>query len=143
MGSPAREEAADREVSTSEAEGLDDSMMEAQAAAEKPPVMLSTKAAMALLAKKKKMMAREAFSKKLQRMGVKPSKALDYKKQQVVLAVGQERNRIIERDEFKKIRSLQLKEGTAKTQLENAPPLPKSEKKPSKAILDTEESEKI
>ena len=31
---------------------------------------LSAKAAMAQLAKKKKMMAREAFSKKLQRLGV-------------------------------------------------------------------------
>ena len=102
-------------------------------------MQLSAKAAMAQLAKKKKMMAREAFSKKLQRLGVQPSKALDYKKQQITLAVGQERNRIIERDEFKKIRSTQLREGTAKTLLENAPPLPKSEKKPARQ--NTEESE--
>ena len=86
---------------------------------------ISTKAAMAKLAKKKKEMARNAFSQKLHRMGVMPSKALDFKKQQVVLAVGQDRNRIIERDEFKTIRATQLREGTAKTMLENAPPLPK------------------
>ena len=67
----------------------------------------------------------------------------------MTLAVGQERNRIIERDEFKKIRQMQLKEGTAKTMLENAPPLPKSEQKKiqqqkenKKVItIDTEESE--
>ena len=45
-----------------------------------PLIKLSAKAAMAQLAKKKKMMAREAFSKKLQRLGVQPSKALDFKK---------------------------------------------------------------
>ena len=43
---------------------------------------------MAKLAKKKKQMAKNAFSQKLHKMGVMPSKALDYKKTQVVLAVG-------------------------------------------------------
>eukprot|EP00354_Favella_ehrenbergii_P000577 CAMPEP_0170451804 /NCGR_PEP_ID=MMETSP0123-20130129/932_1 /TAXON_ID=182087 /ORGANISM="Favella ehrenbergii, Strain Fehren 1" /LENGTH=72 /DNA_ID=CAMNT_0010713635 /DNA_START=1528 /DNA_END=1746 /DNA_ORIENTATION=+ len=60
---------------------------------------------------KKKKMAQQAFAAKLARMGVFASEALNYKKQQVVLAVGQERNRIIDREELQKMRMKNLQEG--------------------------------
>jgi len=66
---------------------------------------------MANHALKKKQMAQKAFAAKLHRIGVVSSNSLNFKRQQVVLAVGQERNRIIDRDELKKLREKNLKEG--------------------------------
>ena len=43
-------------------------------------------------------MAQEAFAAKLLRMGVHPSDALSYKKQQVVRAEGKESHRVIDRE---------------------------------------------
>ena len=77
---------------------------------------------------KQKEIAKKAFTQKLARFGVVPSNALNYKKTAVVLTVGGDRNRVIDRDEFMKMREKNLREGPA-SKLLNGIPLPKSDRK--------------
>ena len=80
---------------------------------------------------KKKQTAKQAFAQKLARLGVVQSNALHYKKQALVLAVGQERNRIIEREEMKKLRQNNLRERSIQKMLEEAGQV-RLDKSPSK-----------
>ena len=100
---------------------------------------ISAKQAMKNHQLKKKKMAQQAFAAKLLRIGVLPSEALNYKKQQVVLAVGQERNRIIDRDELQKLREKNRGEGPVSKILERMGPA-KPDKTPKKSEPTEEES---
>ena len=80
----------------------------------------------------KKEMAKKAFTAKLARFGVQPSAALNYKKQTVVLSVGAERGRIIQRDELKKLRQKNLQEGPVSKLLDKALTIKETAKKKKK-----------
>ena len=129
-GSPEKQ----KQLAADEGQHVEESTTDGDGVQEKTAqsVISKLKKEAAKSSQKQKEIAKKAFTQKLARFGVVPSNALNYKKTSVVLAVGGDRNRVIDRDEFKKMREANLREGPASKLLENVPPAKSERKKAAK-----------